>query len=153
MLFVYLPGVAAFGQSFSPADVAVGVIYLVRDLAQREIRHYIFVAMLVGCALSYLFASKTIALASVSGFMVGEIVDWAIYTYTKRPLSKRLLWSAMISAPIDTSVFLYVAGRLHSLPFTMMVLGKLLGVLLIWIIWKLRRPALASASQSPECQS
>ena len=57
-LLVYLPGVSAFGQSFFPADMLVRSIYIVRDFAQREIKHYIFIAMLVGTVLSYLLADK-----------------------------------------------------------------------------------------------
>ncbi len=140
-LFVYLPGVAAFGQSFSPADMLVGVIYLVRDFAQREIRHYVIIAMIVGGAISYLLADRTIALASVAGFFVGEGIDWAIYTYTKRPLSKRLMLSAVISSPFDSLAFLIVANRLHWLPYLMMTLGKLTGVVCLWLLWKWRSHA------------
>lgn len=127
-----------FGQSFSPADVTVGIIYLIRDFAQREIRHYIFIAMIIGAALSYVFASKEIAVASISGFMVGELIDWAIYTFTKRPLSKRLILSASISSPFDSAVFLAVAGRLTPVPFAMMTLGKFLGVFVLWAVWRVR---------------
>lgn len=137
-LFIYLPGVAAFGQSFSPADMVVGIIYLVRDFAQREIKHYIFLAMIIGGALSYLLADSTVAVASVAAFSVGEIIDWGIYTFTKRPLSDRLIWSAIISSPFDSSVFLYFCQRLHWLPFVIMTLGKMMGVLLLWSYWKFR---------------
>ena len=83
MAVVYLPHVAAFGESFSPADVMVGLIYLVRDFAQREIRHYIFAAMIIGASLSYILATPDIALASASAFIVGECIDWSLFTFTK----------------------------------------------------------------------
>lgn len=137
MAVVYLPHVGAFGESFSPADVMVGLIYLVRDFAQREIRHYIFVAMLVGAALSYFLASHDIALASVSAFLVGELIDWALFTYTRKPLSRRLLLSAIVSSPFDSIVFLYVSGRLYWLPVLIMTGGKFIGVLILWLLWKL----------------
>jgi len=135
---VYLPGVPAFGERFSPADVLVGGIYLVRDFAQQELRHYIFLAMLIGAALSYFLASKALAIASVSGFAVGEVMDWAIYTFTKKPLSQRLIWSAVLSSPLDSWVFLGVSGRLHWLTFTVMTLGKIMGVIVLWSVWKIR---------------
>ncbi len=138
-LFVTLPGIAAFGESFSPADFVLGGIYLLRDFAQREIKHKVIIAMLVGTGLSYLLADKTIAIASVSAFTVGETIDWAIYTFTKRPLSQRLLWSSALSSPIDTVVFLGIAGRLHWLSFSIMTLGKMGGVLLLWGYWKWRQ--------------
>lgn len=136
VLFVYLPGVSAFGQSFSPADMMVGCIYIVRDFAQREIKHYIFIAMLVGAGLSYLLANQEIALASLAAFLVGETIDWAIFSFTKKPLSQRLIWSSALSSPIDSWVFLAVAHRLHLLEFTMMTLGKIIGILVLWLIWK-----------------
>lgn len=138
MAVVYLPHVGAFGESFSPADVMVGLIYLVRDFAQREIKHYIFAAMLVGAGLSYFLASHDIALASVSAFLVGEAIDWALFTYTKKPLSQRLLLSAIVSSPFDSIVFLYVSGRFYWLPVVIMTLGKFIGVLVLWLVWKLK---------------
>lgn len=137
--FAIFPGVSLFGGSFSPADGMVGFIYLVRDFAQREIKHYVILAMLLGAFISYFMASKTIALASVSAFLVGETIDWLIYTFTKRPLSQRLIWSALISSPFDSTVFLVMIHRLDWLSFTMMTLGKMLGVYLLWGFWKLRQ--------------
>jgi queuosine precursor transporter len=137
-LFVKLPGVSAFGQAFSPADAVVGIIYIVRDFAQREIKHYIFLAMLIGSVISYLLADPVIALASVSAFISGEVCDWGIFTFTKKPLSKRLILSSIISSPIDSVIFLYVANRLHVLSFCIMTLGKITGVMLLWLLWRQR---------------
>lgn len=135
-LFVYLPFISAYGQSFSAADLLVGGIYIVRDFAQREIKHYIFLAMLIGAAISYLLADQSIAIASLAAFLVGETLDWAIFTYTKKPLSQRLIFSSAISAPIDSVVFLGMAGRLHLLEFLMMTFGKVVGVFIIWLCWQ-----------------
>lgn len=131
-MFALIPHVSLFGGSLSPADLFVGFIYLLRDFAQREIRHYVIIAMAVGSAISYFMASPTIALASVSAFVVGELIDWAIFTWTKRPLSKRLILSASVSAPFDSTVFLAMIARLDWLSFTVMTLGKLVGVFLLW---------------------
>ena len=148
---VAFPAVSLFGGSLSPADGIVGFIYLVRDFAQREIKHYVIIAMFLGAAISYFMSDKTIALASVAAFLIGESIDWAVYTFTKRPLSKRLLLSAMISSPFDSVVFLAMIHRLDWLSFTMMCVGKMLGVLLLWGIWKYKRnksPATAAAELS-----
>ncbi len=138
-LFVKLPGISAFGQAFSPADAVVGIIYIVRDFAQREIKHYIFLAMLIGSVISYSLADPVIALASVSAFVSGEVCDWGIFTFTQKPLSERLLLSSIISSPIDSIVFLSVAHRLHFLPFTVMTVGKIIGVMLLWLLWQQRQ--------------
>ncbi len=138
VLVVRLPFVAAFGQHFSLADLFVGSIYLVRDFAQRELRHKVLYAMLAGVILSYILATPEIALASASAFLVGELIDWSIFTFSGKPLSQRLLYSSLISAPIDTMVFLGVAGRLHVFEVGMMTLGKFIGVLALWLMWKIK---------------
>jgi uncharacterized PurR-regulated membrane protein YhhQ (DUF165 family) len=135
---VYWPPITLFSQPISPADAFVGCIYLVRDFAQREIRHYVFIAMMIGAVLSFFLASHAIAIASVSAFVVGELIDWTVYTYTKKPLSQRLLCSAFLSAPIDTVIFLAVLHQLNWASFSVMALGKIIGVIILWMIWKMR---------------
>lgn len=140
---VYLPVFQLFNQDVSIADVFVGSIYLVRDFAQREIQHYVFLAMVVGALLSYLLASHLVAIASVSAFLVGELIDWAVFTFTKRPLSSRLILSACLSAPADTAVFLYCINRLNWVSLILMVIGKLIGVFVLWVVWRYTEQRLA----------
>ncbi len=135
-LYTYAPVFTIYSQRLSVADILVGSIYIVRDFAQREIRHYVLIAMLIGGVLSYLLAAKAIAIASIAAFATGECIDWAIFTFTKKPLSQRLLWSSLISAPIDSAVFLFVAARLQSLEFSIMTVAKIAGVLALWFFWK-----------------
>lgn len=134
----YAPFITLFGAPFSSADIAVGFIYVFRDLAQREIKHYVIGAMLIGSLLSYFLADKTVAIASVTAFSLGELIDWSIYTFTKRPLSKRILWSASLSAPVDTALFLYMIHQFNQAGFFVMILGKLTGVIAVWYIWRWR---------------
>lgn len=148
MLYLHMPMYTVFGSTFSAADVLVGVIYLVRDFAQREIKHYIFLAMLIAAILSYFLADKNVAIASVSAFVVGELIDWTIFTFTQKPLSKRLIWSALASSPFDSLVFLAISHHLSLVSFIMMTLGKLIGVLVLWGFWISRqRKSEVSASQ------
>jgi uncharacterized PurR-regulated membrane protein YhhQ (DUF165 family) len=143
---VYWPPIHVFSQPISPADAFVGCIYLVRDFAQREIRHYVFIAMMIGAALSFFLASHAIAMASVSAFIVGELIDWAIYTYTKKPLSQRLMYSALMSAPMDTVIFLVVLDQLNWAGFLLMNIGKITGVFILWMMWKMRTAKKQSSS-------
>ena len=135
ILLVRLPLIHSFGEQFSPADVLVGIIYIVRDFAQREIKHYIIIAMLIGAALSYVFSTPSIALASLFSFISGEMLDWLIFSFTQKPLSQRLLLSSIISTPIDSLVFLLIAKRLSWLPFIIMSSGKIIGVIILWMFW------------------
>lgn len=143
-LFAYVPTLTIRGELIAPADIVVGCVYVLRDMAQREIKQYVIIAMLLATSISYIMADKSVAFASASAFFVGEIIDWAIYSYTKKPLSQRLLWSSAISAPIDTLVFLYLIEQLNWLGFTLLNCSKLTGVLLIWyfIVKKQRKNAL-----------
>lgn len=137
-LFVYAPVLTLFGAPFSSADMVVGIVYLMRDFSQRELGHYVIVAMLLGCALSYYLASKEVAFASVMSFFVGEFIDWVIFTYTKKPLSQRLLSSTLICAPIDSSVFLYCVGQLNLVGVLVLTLGKAVGIFSVWLYWRWR---------------
>lgn len=137
-LFARVPLVQALHAEFSPMDWACGALYILRDFAQREIGHKVGWAMLLGGAISYYFADAHIALASISAFLVAECIDWVLYTFTRRPLSKRLLLSAGVSSPIDTFVFLVVAHRFNWLEMTLVTLFKWVGVLGLWYMWKRR---------------
>ena len=53
-IFVYAPYINVYGSLVSSGDIVVGVVYILRDFVQREIKHYVLVAMLIGCYFSYL---------------------------------------------------------------------------------------------------
>ena len=57
-------------------------IFILRDFAQREIGHKVLGAMAVGAVLSYFMADPFVAFASVVAFMISELVDWVVYTFT-----------------------------------------------------------------------
>ncbi|MBA2653808.1 MAG: VUT family protein [Gammaproteobacteria bacterium] len=138
-LFSHLPLVNILGQRFSPADVLVGSTYIFRDFSQREIKSYVLIAMLVGGLLSYFFAENTVAFASISAFFAGELIDWAIFTWTQKPLSQRLLLSSVCSCPIDTIIFLGLIGRLTWMEFAVMTLFKFLGIFWVWGYWQMQQ--------------
>ena len=138
-IFVYAPYIVVNGSLISSGDIVVGVVYILRDFVQREIKHYVILAMAFGCICSYELAQKDIALASLTAFTLGEFIDWGIYTFTKKPLSQRLLWSSGISAPIDSAVFLYMTNMFNLAGLTVLTLGKFLGILSVWYYWRNHR--------------
>lgn len=99
------------GGSWHPFTVVTGLVLVVRDFAQREIKHWIFGAMIIGLALSTLTAWPVIVVASGVAFLISETADWAVYTFSGRPLSQRILISSCISAPIDQLLFIYLASQ------------------------------------------
>jgi queuosine precursor transporter len=145
-----LPTVHWMGQAFSSADVLAGSIYLVRDFAQREIKHYVMLAMLLAGAISYALASPAVALASVSAFALGEFLDWGIFTFSGKPLSQRLVLSSLLASPLDSLVFLWLCGQLNWVGFLVMNVGKAFGVLVLWLAWKWKHRRASGALFSKE---
>lgn len=131
------------GEMWPPLSLAVGLVFVVRDFAQREIGHRVLLAMLSGAALSWWMASPRVAIASGLAFLVSEVADWAIYTWLRRPLSERIVWSSLVSTPIDSAVFLALIGHLSVSGVLAMVVSKMLGALLV--AWLIRRREVAAA--------
>lgn len=129
------------GWAFNPVTIVTGLVLVVRDFAQREIGHWVLVAMAIALVLTAIAAGPELALASGAAFAIVEMVDWALFTFTKYRLSTRVLLSSAIAAPLDTTIFLYGAEMIRpdqlTLPnVTMSIAGKMLGAVVIWWIVK-----------------
>jgi len=98
------------GGLFQPLAIVTGLVLVVRDFAQRELKHWIWGAMVVGLALSTLTSWIQVVVASGLAFLVSETVDWAVYTFSRRPLSQRIMLSSAVSAPLDQIVFIGLAS-------------------------------------------
>lgn len=127
------------GGQFQPLAIVTGLVLVVRDFAQRELKHWIWGAMLVGLALSTLTSWIVIVFASGLAFLISETVDWAVYTFAKRPLSERVMLSSLISAPLDQVVFIYLASMVVDGIFawgTVLtgIASKLLGALIVYCV-------------------
>ena len=131
---IQLPG----GEMWPPMSLVVGFVFVVRDFAQREIGHRILIAMAIGVGLSYVMADPYVALWSAIAFLVSELADWAVYTFTKRPLSERVIYSSIISAPLDSAVFLIGLGFATPIGIALMSASKLLGAIAVWYLIRRR---------------
>jgi uncharacterized PurR-regulated membrane protein YhhQ (DUF165 family) len=129
------------GTMWPPISLVVGFIFVARDFAQREIGHKVLLAMLAGATVSYFMASPMIAVASAAAFLVSELVDWAIYSFTRRPLSQRILYSSALGAPVDSLVFLSGVGLLSTAGVVAMTASKMVGALIVWWLVRRREPA------------
>ncbi len=125
------------GELWPPMSLVVGFVFIVRDFAQREIGHRILIAMAIGVGLSYIMADPYVAIWSAIAFLVSELADWAVYTWTKRPMSERVIYSSIISAPVDSAVFLIGLGFATPIGIALMSASKLLGAIAVW--WLIRR--------------
>ena len=131
-LFTVVPSIGVF----QPVSIIVGVIFILRDFAQREIGHWVLPVMLVGGVISWFMAAPFVAVASVTAFLLSEGIDWAVYTISGRPLKDRILLSSAISTPVDSAVFLLMIGFFGWVTFGVMVASKMLSALLVWVKMK-----------------
>ena len=131
------------GTMWPPVALLVGFVFVARDFAQREIGHRVLLAMLVGVVLSYFMADPFVAAASAAAFLVSETVDWAVYSFTKRPFSERVLYSSLLGTPVDSAMFLGLLGILSTTGVLAMTVSKLVGALVVW--WLIRRREGAAA--------
>lgn len=120
------------------ANIVVGFIFVLRDYAQREIGHYILFATAVAGVLTWFMVDPAIAAASITAFILSETADWGVYTWLRRPLSQRILISALFAVPLDTLAFQYLAGYLTPAAFLMEMVSKGVGVLMVWYILRAR---------------
>ncbi|MBM3520094.1 MAG: preQ0 transporter [Alphaproteobacteria bacterium] len=144
-LFIALaPWSTPFGDLYL-ANVIVGFVFVLRDYAQRQLGHYVLLATAVAGVLTYFMVDPAIAIASITAFVISETADWAIYSFTRRPLSERILVSSILAVPLDTLTFQYLAQYLTPAAFTTEVLSKAVGVIIVWYLLRLRDRRLAIA--------
>lgn len=139
-----LPG----GELWSPVALIVGFVFVVRDFAQRRVGHHVLWAMLAGCAVSWIMASPRLAFASCLAFAVGELSDWALYTFTRKPFSQRILISSLLGAPLDSLVFLTLIGISSPMGVGVMTLSKLAGALIVFLLVRRRERLVAQTSSA-----
>lgn len=125
---VDLPG----GEKWPPVSLVVGLIFVARDFAQREIGHKVIIAMLIAGVLSYVMANPFVAMASVSAFLISEFADWAVYSFTRRSFAQRVLISSAVSTPLDSVVFLAMIGHFSVTGVVVMTISKMIGALVVW---------------------
>ena len=112
----YVGAVVAVNVGFSRSpeldwawSLLVGVVLVLRDVAQRQWGHGVLALMLLAAGLSYQLGNPAVAVASATAFLIGETVDWLVFTATHRPFADRVWRSVLASAPVDTAAFLHLA--------------------------------------------
>lgn len=139
--FANVPTYTLLGGSWNPMVIPTGLILVVRDFAQREVGHAIFLPLLIGIAVSFFMAPPEIAVASAIAFGVSECIDWAVFTFTKKPLSQRVLLSCAVAAPIDSAIFLTgadmaIPGLFSWVTLVGAVISKLAGAFIVYLVMR-----------------
>lgn len=109
-MMVSLPMINILGAPIPMVMFVVGFVFILRDFTQRHLGHWVFPIMIAAVVISYFTSTPAVAVASASAFAISEFIDWAVYTYTKKPLADRILVSSAIACPIDTLIFLTALG-------------------------------------------
>ncbi len=137
--FVHVPLIALpNGEMWPPISLAVGFTFVIRDYAQKHVGHHVLWCMLIGCGLSWYFATPELALASALAFAFGELADWAVFTFTKKPFSQRILYSSLLGAPLDSLIFLTLVGIATPFSVISMTLSKFLGAFIVFMLVRKR---------------
>lgn len=109
VMFTTLPKLHFEGGAVVPvAAFFVGFVFIIRDFSQREVGHYVVAFMALGGLLSYIFADRNVALASLIAFMISELIDWVVYSLSNLDLRGRIIFSSLVAIPIDIIIFLYL---------------------------------------------
>lgn len=136
--FAFAPMLNIGGAMLPSAAFLVGFVFVVRDFAQRSVGHWVLLAMLAGSVISYYMASPQVATASLLAFIISELVDWAIYTFTRRPFEQRIMLSSLASTPVDSVVFLSLIGFFSPEGAVLMTGAKLVGAFVVMAGYKVR---------------
>jgi uncharacterized PurR-regulated membrane protein YhhQ (DUF165 family) len=142
-LFVAVPPLATPFGTLYLATLAVGAVFVLRDYAQREVGHFILLAMVAAGVLTGLMTTVELAVASITAFAISELADWAIFSFTRRPLQSRILISSVVAVPLDTLAFLHLSGFLTAISFATEVTSKAAGVVIVWMLLRAREQRLA----------
>tara|TARA_R110002051_G_scaffold320520_3_gene405984 strand:- start:1754 stop:2287 length:534 start_codon:yes stop_codon:yes gene_type:complete len=133
MMLLWFDPLFIAGSAIPPAIFASGFVFVLRDFAQREIGHFVLIAIVAAAATTFGLAGPEVAIPSSSAFLVAELADWVIYSVTKRPMSQRVVISSLISVPMDTAVFYALLDILDPLSLILGIVIKLIGTLVFWV--------------------
>ena len=131
-----------------PMSLLVGFVFILRDYAQRSVGHWVIPGMAAGAVLSYILASPFVAVASATAFAISELINWAVYTTSKkrtfvhRADSEQMqaaqmfddmviVLSSVISTPLDSAVFLIMIGHFSWIGWALMSISKMVGLAVV----------------------
>jgi uncharacterized PurR-regulated membrane protein YhhQ (DUF165 family) len=97
------------GLTFPAGVVFVGLTFSFRDFVQKRWGDKAcWIWMIVATIITF-FLNIQIALASVTAFAVSEGVDWFLFKYLQLSLKKRIMFSNLLSCPLDSMIFVTIA--------------------------------------------
>ena len=109
-VLVHMYGIiTVLGLSFPAGAAVIGLTFSFRDLLQQKHGKWgCWIWMGAAMVITFFFNQK-LAVASVSAFVVSELIDWGIFTYSKKPFQQRIILSNLFGTPIDSIIFITLA--------------------------------------------
>ena len=108
-MFIWLPTFSIGGSVMTWGSFVVGGTFILRDFAQRDIGHRVLWATLAGTAITAAM-NWQLALASGAAFLVSELADWAVFSRWVGSFRSRVVASSIVGAPLDSALFMVLAG-------------------------------------------
>ncbi|RSM64069.1 hypothetical protein DMB66_21340 [Actinoplanes sp. ATCC 53533] len=101
-----------FGLTATAGTVVAGLTLFARDWVHDVVgRRAVLACIAVGAFLSAVLAGPALAVASAAAFTLSELADLLVYQpLRRRGFLRAVLASNMVGAPLDTIVFLALAG-------------------------------------------
>lgn len=137
--FSYLPVLSTPLGPVPAMAFFVGLVFVLRDYAQRSAGHWVVPAILVACGISWVLGDPHVVIASVLSFAVSEFLDYAIFTITKKPFHQRVAISSAIAVPVDSVIFLTMIGFGNWGSIIAMSLSKFAASAIIWAWYEFRK--------------
>ena len=113
----------------APSGVmTIGVALVLRDMVQRCLGvPAVLGAIGLGTLASVFIVPGPLVVASGMAFLLGELVDCAVYTPLRRRLMLAVVLSSIVGLMVDSAIFLWLAfGSLNYMPGQ--IVGKLWGI-------------------------
>lgn len=102
-----------FGLAVTAGTFAAGFALVARDGLQlsSQRRWLVPAAIAAGIVLSWWLAAPAVAIASALAFAAAELTDWGVFTRLRaRSVPVAVVVSSLVAAPVDTVLFLSLAG-------------------------------------------
>lgn len=147
--FSYLPFLDTPLGQVPLMSLFVGIVFVLRDYCQRAVGHKVLYAMIAGCVLSWIFGNPQVVVASVAAFAASELVDFLVYTYTKKPFHQRIFISSLCSVPTDSIVFLLLIGVVNPAAMLGMSLSKFVASAIVWSMYHYNGKLRQSSEATP----
>lgn len=143
-VFLAVPPFTVGGVLLSLGSFVVGGTFILRDFAQREVGHRVLWATLVGTGLTALM-SPGLAFASGAAFLASELIDWAVFSRWPGSFRSRVVASSLAGTPLDSIVFMGLAGFFSWPGVAVMTASKLVALAILGL-----RSATRTVEAEPE---